>query len=153
EYLYKRRLKGKMVRARPEAGFYPYRALYENEFDAIRGVQASHHTTLRPDQWDHLRDIMFFQRELKPVDPGWCLLEEGERPAHRRLACAQEFRMVQEANNIRVLLPGQPAKPLTRDQRDRVLKELRTKKELKLDGLGKLLKLPSGARINLEDEN
>ncbi len=152
EYLYKRRRKGKMVRARPEAGFYPYRALYENEFDTIRDAQVSHHV-LRPDQWDHLRDIMFFQRPLKPVDPGWCLLEEDERRAHRALPCAQEFRMVQEANNIRILLPGQPATPLNRDQRDRVLKELRTKKELKLDALVKLLKLSSGARINLLDEN
>ena len=43
EYLHKRRLKGKMVRARPEAGFYPDRALYEDEFDEIRKVQAPHH--------------------------------------------------------------------------------------------------------------
>jgi CRISPR-associated endonuclease Csn1 len=152
EYLYKRRLKGKMVRARPEAGFYPHRALYEKEFGAIRDAQMPHHT-LRPDQWEHLRDIMFWQRPLKPVDPGWCLLEECERRAHRALPCAQEFRMVQEANNLRILVPGEAAKPLTRDQRDRVLKELRTKKELKLEALLKLLKLPSGARINLLDEN
>ena len=85
--------------------------------------------------------IMFWQRPLKPVDPGWCLLEEGERRAHRALPCAQEFRMVQEANNLRILLPGEAAKTLSRDQRDRVLKELRTRKELKLDGLLKLLKL------------
>lgn len=152
EYLHKRRCKGKMVRSRPEAGFYPYRALYEYEFDKIREVQASHHS-LRPDQWDHLRDIMFFQRPMKPVDPGWCLLEDGERRAYRALPCGQEFRMVQEANNMRILLPGQPATFLTRDQRDRVVKELRTKKELKLDALAKLLKLPSAARVNLLDEN
>lgn len=152
EYLYKRRLKGKMVRARPEAGFYPHRALYEKEFGAIRDAQMPHHT-LRPDQWEHLRDIMFWQRPLKPVDPGWCLLEDGERRAHRALPCAQEFRMVQEANNLRILVPGEAGTPLTRDQRDRVLKELRTKKELKLEALLKLLKLPSGARVNLLDEN
>ena len=152
DYLHRRRLKGKMVRARPEAGFYPHRGLYEKEFDSIQETQAPHHP-LRPEQWAHLRDIMFFQRPLRPVDPGWCLLEEDERRAHRALPCAQEFRMVQEANNLRILVPGEPAKPLTRDQRDRVLRELRTKKELKLDGLLKLLKLPSGARINLLDEN
>lgn len=152
EYLHKRRLKGKMVRARPEAGFYPHRALYENEFATIRDMQMPHQT-LRPEQWEHLRDIMFWQRPLKPVDPGWCLLEDGERRAHRALPCAQEFRMVQEANNLRILVPGEAANPLSRDQRDRVLKDLRTKKELKLDGLLKLLKLPSGARINLLDEN
>jgi CRISPR-associated endonuclease Csn1 len=152
EYLHKRRRKGKMVRARPEAGFYPDRALYEHEFEEIRNVQASQQS-LRAEQWDHLRDIIFYQRELKPVDPGWCLLEEGERRAHRALPCAQEFRMVQEANNLRILVPGEPARSLGREQRDKVLRELRTKKELKLDALLKLLKLPSGARVNLLDEH
>ena len=140
------------MRARPEAGFYPHRRLYEKEFDAIHETQALHHP-LRPEQWAQLRDIIFFQRDLRPVDPGWCLLEEGERRAHRALPCAQEFRMVQEANNLRILVPGETPRPLTRDQRDRVLKELRTKKELKLEVLLKLLQLPTGARINLLDEN
>lgn len=152
EYLWNRRRRGKMVRARPEAGFYTDRSLYEHEFDKIREVQAPHQT-LRPEQWDELRKIIFFQRNLRPVDPGWCLLEKGERRAHRALPCAQEFRMVQETNNLRILAPGEPAKPLTREQRDRVLKELRTRKKLELDTLLKLLKLPSGARINLLDEN
>lgn len=152
EYLHKRRLKGKMVRARPEAGFYPDRALYEDEFDEIRKIQTPHHT-LRATQWDDLKDIIFYQRPLKPVDPGPCLLEDGEQRAHRALPLSQEFRMVQEANNLRILVPGEPAKRLTQEQRDRVLKGLRTKKELKLEQLIKLLKLPSGARINLLDEN
>lgn len=152
ECLYRRRMKGKMVRARPEAKFYPFRELYETEFDVIRRVQEPGHA-LHPRQWDQLRDIIFFQRALKPVDPGWCLLEPNEHRAHRALPSAQEFRMLQEANNLRVLMPGEPAQPLTRAQRDRVLKDLRTKKELKLDALAKLLKLPTGARINLLDEN
>ena len=75
EFLHRRRLKGKMVRARPEAGFYPDRKLYEDEFAVIREVQAQHHS-LKPEQWDELQDVIFFQRPLKPVDPGWCLLEE-----------------------------------------------------------------------------
>ena len=39
EYLYRRHRKGKSVRARPGAGLYPNRAMYEIEFDAIRGAQ------------------------------------------------------------------------------------------------------------------
>lgn len=153
EYLHKRRLKGKMVRARPEAGFYPDRALYEDEFDKIRTAQAEHHA-LRPEQWDYLRDkIIFRQRDLRPVDPGWCLLENGERRAHRALPCAQEFRMVQEANNLRILVAGKRARPLTRGERDKVLNELRTKKELNLETLWKLLELPMGTPVNLLDEN
>src|SRR5262249_53721033 len=63
DYLHKRREKGKSVRARPDTGFYPDRALYEAEFDVIRGVQAPHHA-LRSDQWDQIRDVIFFQRPL-----------------------------------------------------------------------------------------
>ncbi|HSC46304.1 MAG TPA: type II CRISPR RNA-guided endonuclease Cas9 [Candidatus Acidoferrum sp.] len=153
EYFWHRQRKGKPVRARPEVeDLYPDRALYESEFDTIREIQAPHQS-LRPEQWDALRDLIFYQRPLKPVDPGWCLLEEGERRANRALPCAQEFRMVQEANNLRVLLPGEPARRLSQEERDKVLKELRTKKELKLEALLKLLKLPSGSRVNLLDEN
>ena len=90
---------------------------------------------------------------MKPVYVGRRLLEDGEPRAHRALPLAQEFRMVQEANNLRVLVPGEPAKRLTQIQRDKVSNDLRTKKELKLEQLVKLLKLPSGARINLLDEN
>lgn len=152
EFLYRRRLKGRMVRARPEAGFYPNRALYEEEFAAIRAAQAPHHA-LRPEQWDSLQDIIYFQRPLKPVDPGWCLLEDGQRRAARALPCAQEFRMVQEVNNLRLESPGEEARPLSPDQRRVVLRELRLRKEVKLEALLKLLKLPSGTRVNLLDEN
>ncbi|MGH6869592.1 MAG: type II CRISPR RNA-guided endonuclease Cas9, partial [Methylocella sp.] len=152
EFLHRRRLKGKMVRARPEAGFYPDRALYKDEFDAICKAQEPHQA-LRSDQWGSLKDIIFYQRPLKPVCPGRCLLEDGERRAHRALPCAQEFRMVQEANNLRVLVPGEAAKDLTREQRDKILAALRTRKDLKVEDVVKLLKLPSGAQVNLLDEH
>src|SRR5690606_30390697 len=143
---------GRMVRARPEAGFYPERAMYEHEFDLIRQRQNSHHS-LTIEQWDPLKDIIFFQRPLKPVDPGWCLFEAGEKRAHRALPLTQEFRMVQEANNLRVTSPGSPARRLTLEERDKVLGHLRKKKELKLDTMLKLLKLPSGSTVNLFDDH
>jgi len=152
EFLHKRHLKGRMVRARPEAGFYPERAMYEHEFDLIRQRQNSHHS-LTIEQWDPLKDIIFFQRPLKPVDPGWCLFEAGEKRAHRALPLTQEFRMVQEANNLRVTSPGSPARRLTLEERDKVLGHLRKKKELKLDAMLKLLKLPSGSTVNLFDDH
>tara|TARA_R110002110_G_scaffold194517_16_gene403502 strand:+ start:11385 stop:14636 length:3252 start_codon:yes stop_codon:yes gene_type:complete len=152
EFFHKHHLKGRLVRARPEAGFYPDRKMYEDEFDAIHAAQAPHQT-LRPEQWEALRDIIFYQRPLKPVDPGWCLLEEGERRAHRALPITQEFRMVQEANNLRVQSPGEPARRLTMEERNKVLGHLRTKKELKLEGMLKLLKLPSGSTVNLFDDH
>jgi CRISPR-associated endonuclease Csn1 len=152
EFLHMRHGKGDMVRARPEAGFYPARLHYEKEFVAIRAAQ-ERHQALRADQWDTLADIVFYQRPLKPVDPGWCLLEDGERRAHRALPCAQEFRMLQEVANLRLAPRGEAARPLTKEQRDKVLHDLRTRKELKLDNLLKLLKLPADTRVNLLGED
>lgn len=152
EYLYRRHLKERMVRARPEAGFYPDRAMYEDEFRQIHEKQKEHQT-LTGEQWEMLRDIVFFQRPLKPVDPGWCLFEAGEKRAHRALPLTQEFRMVQEANNLRVTSPGQTARRLTMEERNKVLAELRSKKELKLERMLKLLKLPSGSTVNLFDDH
>lgn len=152
EYLHKRHLKGRVTRARPEAGFYPERAMYEEEFDRIRDAQHAHQS-LTGEQWEALRDVIFFQRPLKPVDPGWCLFEAGEKRAHRALPIAQEFRMVQEANNLRVQSPGEQARRLTLEERNKVLDHLRKKKELKLDSMLKLLKLPSGSSVNLFDDH
>lgn len=151
-FLHMRNRNGDMVRARPEAGFYPARLHYEKEFDAIRAAQEKHHA-LRTDQWDTLADIIFHQRPLKPVDPGWCLLEDGERRAHRALPCAQDFRILQETANLRVAPRGEAAVPLTKEQRDKVLHALRTRKEVKLDSLLSLLKLPSDTHVNLLGED
>lgn len=151
-FLHMRSKAGEMVRARPEAGFYPDRSHYEKEFEAIRDKQHTHHT-LRPDQWDQLKDIIFYQRPLKPVDPGWCLLEDGERRAHRALPCAQDFRILQELANLRIAARGEAARSLTRSERDKVLHELRTKKEVKLDSLLKLLRLPGDTHVNLLGED
>lgn len=152
EFLHMRNRNGEMVRARPEAGFYLSRLHYESEFEAIRAEQKKHQA-LRDDQWDTLADIIFHQRPLKPVDPGWCLLEDGDRRAHRALPCAQEFRILQEIANLRIAPRGEAAKPLVKEQRDRVLRALRTQKEVKLDGLLKLLKLPADTHVNLLGED
>lgn len=151
-FLHMRRKGGEMVRARPEAGFYPDRSHYEKEFAAICAAQEKHHT-LRSDQWEQLADIIFYQRPLKPVDPGWCLLEDGERRAHRALPCAQDFRMLQELANLRIAPRGEAARQLTKSERDKVLHDLRTKKEVKLDSLLKLLRLPADTHVNLLGED
>ena len=156
EFLARRTAKGGAVRARPGLGLYPDRSLYEAEFEVIRRAQAPHHT-LRMDQWDSLQDIIFFQRPLKRVDPGWCLLEAGEPRAAKALPVAQEFRMLQEVNNLRVRVGLEPERPLDERERQRALRRLRDGKDIALRK-GKDneavrptrdLRLPSGAVFNL----
>ena len=149
EYLAKRRGKGKSVRARPGEGLYPDRAMYEEEFDKIRAAQEARHG-LSAEQWDRLREIIFFQRPLKPVDPGWCLFEEGEQRAAKALPLFQEFRMLQEVNNLKIQV-GTEDRALCPDERGRALDRLRKGNNINLNVDKPLaaLKLPSGAKFNL----
>ena len=111
EFLARRRKNGEPVRARPGLNLYPDRAMYETEFKAIRAKQERHHD-LSGKQWNRLHDIIFFQRPLKPVEPGWCQFEHGERRAPKALPVVQEFRMLQEVNNIRIRVGSDPERPL-----------------------------------------
>ena len=163
EFLYQRRRQGEPVRFRnlgagstAKYEFYPTRQMLLDEFHQIRSAQEQDHA-LRADQWDSLENIIFYQRPLKPVDPGWCLLEEGERRAARALPVAQEFRMLQEINNLKVRVGHEPERPLNDDEQARALKRLRSGKDIalrkgrdeKAASPTRDLGLPSGAVFNL----
>ena len=156
EFLARRHKRGKSVLARPGEGLYPDRALYEAEFDAIRAVQESHHS-LSAGQWDNLRDIIFFQRNLRPVEPGWCLFEDGEERAAKALPLFQEFRMLLEVNNLKIGVGIEPERFLKPEERERAIKRLRSGSDIKLsEGRdnkpakpARDLGLPSGAVFNL----
>ena len=137
--------------------FYPTRQMLLDEFDQIRAAQAPCHD-LGPDQWDVLRDqIIFYQRPLKPVDPGWCQFEDGQQRAARALPVAQEFRILQELNNLRIRVGIEPERELCPDERQRALDRLRSGRKIELRKgkentpakPGRDLKLPSGAVFNL----
>ena len=149
EFLAWRHEKGDPVRARPGLDLYPDRAMYEAEFDAIRAAQQPHHG-LSPQQWAKLRDeIIFFQRPLKPVDPGWCQLEPGEQRAAKALPIAQEFRMLQEVNNLRLRVGIDPEMPLDDGERQRAMARLRSGRDIDLKKPQRDLRLRSGAVFNL----
>jgi len=129
--------------------FYPTRQMLLDEFDQIRTAQAPYHDVM-PEQWDTLRDqVIFFQRPLKPVDPGWCQFEEGEQRAARALPVAQEFRLLQEVNNLRIRVGIDPERRLNADERARALERLRSGKDIHLAKPTRDLKLPSQTAFNL----
>ena len=151
EFLARRHEKRETVRARPELGLYPDRAMYQEEFDAIRKAQEPHHK-VEPEQWDRLRDsIIFFQRPLKPVEPGWCQFEyeNGERRAAKALPVFQEFRMLQEVANLRIQIGSEPERPLNEQEKERALKRLRSGANIDLQRPTRDLGLPPGAIFNL----
>lgn len=148
EFLADRREQGKPVRARQEQELYPERAMYEREFDLIQARQAEHHEITQA-QWSALRAIIFHQRPLRPVEPGWCAFEENERRAPRAHPDAQEFRILEEVNNLRLRLGRGEGRPLNEEERQRAWVRLRTGKDIEFKKPTKDLGLPGGAAFNL----
>ena len=149
EFMAGRHEKRETVRARPELGLYPDRVMYWEEFDAIRKAQEPHHT-LSGERWAELSGIIFSQRPLRPVEPGWCQFEyeSGEKRAAKALPVFQEFRILQEVNNLRVQVGTEPERPLDEKERECALMRLRSGKDINLEKATGL-KLPTGAVFNL----
>jgi len=153
EWLHRRHARGKPVRFRPEsATFYPTREMYEEEFDAIRKMQEQNHT-LTPSQWDALRTIIICQRPLKPVEVGRCSLDPSEPRAHKALPLAQEFRIYQEVNNLRIFEPGhRKERPLRKDERETLIEVLLGGRDVEFAKLSKMIGIDDRSRINLASE-
>lgn len=135
--------------------FYPERRHIEYEFGRIWEEQAKHHPALlTEDARAALHRILFFQRSLQEQKVGLCLFagRNGVPRDEERLAKAhplfQERRLYEEVNHLQITTPGQPSKPLTLDQRDALILELRGRKERSFEALGKRLKLEPGQSFN-----
>lgn len=134
--------------------FYADRAMIKHEFDELWTRQASLSPALFTEAAHaELKDILLFQRPLKPVKPGRCTLLPDEERAPLALPSTQRFRIYQEVNNLRLLkndLTERP--PLTLQQRDEVVVLLESGKNatFKTD-IRKALGLPAGTHFNLED--
>lgn len=167
EYLHQRRQNGAMVRARPVGDganknypFYLARALVEEEFAAIWDAQAHHHPDIMTEAArDRLHRIIFYQRPLKPVDPGKCSFIDGEKRAPQALPIFQEFRLLQELANLRIIDDALNQRPLTVDERDKLLafalgrgKDKKPKKTITFKKIRSLLNLDPNTRFSLEDE-
>jgi CRISPR-associated endonuclease Csn1 len=159
EFLHKQRETGGTVRARPRReknknvwDMYPTRAMYVAEFDALWAAQSRHHPELSAAARDDIRRILFFQRPLKPVDPGRCTFEPSEQRAPEALPLYQEFRIRQDIAHLRIERLGQPPQALTVDQRDRIYEKLHQSKALSFDRIRVLAGLDSTARFSLESE-
>lgn len=147
------RLRG--LGAKATYDLYVDRDMIAQEFDALWEKQKSHHPQVLTDVVrDELRDILLFQRPLKPVRPGRCTFEPDDDRAPLALPSNQRFRIYQELNNLRVQSEGFTETPLTREQRDAIATNLLSGKgknrEHSFDQMRRTLKLST--RFNLESE-
>lgn len=170
-YMWRRIQKGDTARAKPrkvgsknEYDFYIDRAMIEDEFERLWEAQrAFHGELLSPEAKERVRTAIFFQRPLRPVDPGKCTLEEDERRAPLALVSTQLFRIYQELNALRVTedssLTLEP-RTLTKDERDKGVEFLRHRSKatlaaLKKDLFGKVpvtLSLEGGERADIKGD-
>ncbi len=160
EWLYRRLCCGQRIRARlrgetsRDRGYELYfdRTMIEEEFDALWAAQQR----FDPDFYNDarrasLRDIIFFQRPLKPVMPGRCTFLPEEPRCPWALPSAQRFRIFQELNHLRWFAPPDFAEQrLSRQQRDELARELE-QRDLSFTRIRRLLRLPADAHINFED--
>jgi CRISPR-associated endonuclease Csn1 len=160
EWLAKRHAARQSVRARLRGktqkdkayDFYADRAMIEHEFDTLWATQHTLNPTLYSDAArDELKDVLLFQRPLKPVKPGRCTLIPEEERAPLAMPSTQRFRIYQEVNNLRILTPNLQEVPLTREQRDKVVDLLEQKSEVRFTAMLSTLKLPGSTKFNLED--
>jgi CRISPR-associated endonuclease Csn1 len=143
------RLRG--VGAKATYDLYVDRDMIAHEFDALWEKQRFFHPQVLTDAVrDELRDILLYQRPLKPVRPGRCTFEPDDDRAPLALPSSQRFRIYQELNNLRMQNEGFSETPLTREQRDAVTADLLCGKKRSFDQLRRALKL--SARFNLESE-
>lgn len=131
--------------------FYASRSMIEHEYDALWAKQAAFNPSLFNDAARaELKDILLFQRPLKPVKPGRCTLLPSEERAPRALPSAQRFRIYQELNNLRVLSADLREQPLTLAQRDSI-SVLLEHGDASFAKILKTLKLSGATKFNLED--
>ncbi len=146
------------IRFRGDSDIYPDRAMYAEEFDAIRNVQAKHHT-LSSDDWQRIRDLVLEQYPLRPVDRGRCEFFTDQPRHWLDTPIGHDYRIYQELNNLRWIDTTETKRRLDRAQRDAVLKLLLTRRsDVKFAALRKLKRadksplFPPDCRFNLEDE-
>ncbi len=147
EYLWKRRYAGKPVRfRRGSVGLYPSRAMYRNEFAAVRARQEQLHRDL---DWDRIEVAIFYQRPLRPVERGRCRYYTSELRAYADQPSIARFRALQEVHNLSFVDSNGAEVSLSRDERQTLLEMLRTQKTVSFDKIRQIVGV--SAKFNLED--
>lgn len=166
EFLWRRHRERQGVRVRNSGtatkvayDHYPSRAMLKEEFNAIWAAQAHHHPEMTDGARDALRETIFHQRPLQEQPVGKCGLDPAkglDDPDGFRLPrahpLAQRFRILQEINNLEYGEVGRESIKLSDEQRKTLVLALSGKNKLSFDRMRALLKLPEGARFNLESD-
>ena len=139
-----------------ETEFYASREMYQQEFDRIKEVQGNAY--LNDKQWDALKETVFWQYPLKPVEKGKCRYFVDEQRAQIDLPISHQFRIYQEINSLRFTSQSKEFQ-LEERQRQALIKVLDQQKSLTFKSLVKKKDehgaplFPSDAVFNLDVES
>lgn len=130
------------------------RQMYIDEFNAIWQAQAPHHPSILTEAFrSELYRAIFFQRPLKSASHliGRCELVPNARRAAVADRLFQKFRILQNVNNLEVLPSDGPARPLSAEERAKVISALTSEGDMTFARLrGKqMLKLPKGTELKV----
>ena len=130
------------------------RAMFVEEFQQLWEAQRKFHSAVLSDalrrKIDHL---LFFQRPLRDNDAlvGECELEKGEKRAPWATLEAQRFRLLQRVNDMEVEEAGGQMRPLTAEERSKIVETLEQEGDHTFAALRKLIGLKGNAtRFNFE---
>lgn len=128
------------------------RQMYLDEFNRIWAVQAPG-LGLAEEAKRSVYKAIFFQRPLRSQKGliGRCELEPDARRAPQACLIAQEFRILQTVNHLRVRFPDGHECPLDRDERTTLIGALQDVSEMSVAAARKLLKLKKGATFTIEE--
>ena len=166
EFLADRQATNDTVRARRLSGtnalyeFYPDRYMLEQEFETLWAKQAAFNPSLYIEAArERLKDVVFFQRKLKPQEVGKCSFLPDEDRISKALPSFQRFRIYQELSDLAWIDHNGVAHRITASLalRDRLFDELEHKKKLTFKSMRAILRkqgvvdYPVG--FNLESDN
>jgi CRISPR-associated endonuclease Csn1 len=130
---------------------YVQRSMIEDEFNLLWSSQAAFNPAICSSAARAaIHDAVFYQRRLRPVEPGRCRFEQNEFRAPLALPTVQRFRILQEANHLRYRAVGGVETSLTLGERDRVVDYLSSARSRTFDQLRRLLGLADDVSFNLE---
>ncbi|GAB4196414.1 MAG: hypothetical protein Tsb002_29690 [Wenzhouxiangellaceae bacterium] len=134
-------------------GRYTARRMYLDEFDVLWKKQQEHGAKLPGKaQRSQIWHAIFDQRPLKIQKHlvGNCQFEPDRKRAMAASLAAQEFRLWQNLNHLRVSQAGAPQRPLTDEERRLLYKHLATSAGLTWSKVRQKLGLYEDAEFNLE---
>ncbi|MEQ8637992.1 type II CRISPR RNA-guided endonuclease Cas9 [Gimesia maris] len=147
----------------PVRGRHTLRAMYLQEFELLWKTQSKYHSKIlteklkkqlnNPDEtenWVH-KGLIYGQRKMywKKSTIGKCELEPKEIRCEKSDRLAQQFRLYQEVNNLRLIESG-TERTLSPEERETLLDYLSSAKERTFDQIRKKLDLYQSAKFNLE---